>query len=78
MLAIHVVATGMKIGPAGSSNLLDDSNRKREVRLMKNRWAYLVGTVNSSSTCITFLTFEKSNTNLKCLVLNLEKLEKGT
>lgn len=35
---MNVVTTGMKIGPAGSSGLLDDSNRKREVRLMKNRY----------------------------------------
>ena len=28
----------MKLGQGGSSNMLDDTNRKREVRLMKNRY----------------------------------------
>ncbi len=35
---IVIVVTGMKVGQAGSSNMLDDTNRKREVRLMKNRY----------------------------------------
>ena len=32
-----LVATGVKVGQPGSSSLMDDGNRKREVRLMKNR-----------------------------------------